>query len=697
MMPTRMTDPKTWPARAALLTLAMSGVVATAGEAHAATRAVRIDSTPPGASVYLDEVQAKPLGVTPIRSIRVPYGFHEFIFVLEGHETTKVAVNVGRTTRTVKADLAKMAKVMVSAGSATARGADVIIDGKVYGKVPWSGFVGAGRHRIEVSREGYTPFADWVELAAGQILTLPAVLAEATKKGTIFVTADTPVAAVFVDGRPVGEVPVLVDVPEGKAVVEVHGGDGLTWRKTVIVKAGDKTIVEAVLLPDTGPSGTALILSNIAGTSVWVDGAKTGTAPVSLRNLAVGAHIVEGKAEGYSPMQTTVRVNANEQSVVKLELKPSEAEFGRISVRAAVPGAKVFVDGGERGPAPVEMDQVPLGPHAIVVRAEGHADFEASCEVKRNQTCSVMASQTALAKIRVVSSAVGARLFIDGQEVGPVPYEGSLSAEAHTLKLEAPHYHTKEMRLVFEAGTEVRELNVELVSAGTSPSELAARQDSANEARLAQYAGASHLSGVPPAPGQNRLHVALGVPYLIEAGGTVGIVEHVAVTVRFRLLERDKGIGSGDLMLGGHVGFRPIKPVSFGAQLEAWGGSNMERQGTATSVGATLKGIATLHFGERAQFGLTVAAEVSRDTWDATEDSYIDSCSNARAGKNSQGAARLLGGGRLLFWAKPNIALWGDLEVKAIGPARCMFEEAYFGTFTVDPELYFRAGAAFGF
>lgn len=677
-----------------LVALASAGVSASA---EAATRSLRIESTPPGAQVFLDEVKDRPLGVTPIRRVRVPYGFHEFIFVLEGHKTVKVPVNVGRKSYKVKAELQKMAKVMVSAGSASARGANVVIDGKVYGQVPWSGFVDAGRHRIEVAREGYQTFGDWVELAEGQILTLPAVLAEATKKGTLFVTADTPVAAVFVDGRPVGEVPVLIEVPEGKAVVEVNAGDGLIWRKTVVVKAGDKTIVEAAMLPETGPSGTALILSNVAGTSVWVDGTKTGTAPVTLRRLAVGAHIVEGKAEGYSPFQTTVRVNENEQSVVKLELKPAEAEFGRISVRAAVPGAKVFVDGGERGAAPVEMDQVALGPHAIVVRAEGHADFEASCGVKRNQTCSVMASQVALAKIRVLSNAVGARLFIDGEQMGPVPYEGSISAEGHVIKVEAPHYHTKEMRLVFESNTEVREINVQLVSAGTSPGEVMARRESANDARMARYAGASHISGVPPAPGKNRLHFALGVPYLLEGGGTVGIVEHVAVTVRFRLLERNKGIGSGDLILGGHVGFRPIKPVSFGAQLEAWGGSNMERQGTATSVGATLRGIATLHFAERAQFGLTVSAEVSRDTWDATEDSHIDSCSNARDDKTSQGAARLLAGLKLLFWAKPNIALWGDMDVKAVGPARCMFEEAYFGSFDVDPELYVRAGVAFGF
>lgn len=668
-----------------------------ASSAEAATRIVRLESTPKGATVYLDDLKATPLGITPVRRARVPYGFHEFIFVLEGHKTQTIKVNVGRRTRKVQAELPQLSKVMVSAGSATARGAQILIDGKAMGKVPWSGFIPPGRHRIEVTREGYAPFGDWVELAAGQILTLPAVLAEATKKGTLFVTADMPVAAVFVDGRPVGEVPVLLEVTAGKAVVEVHGGDGLVWRKTVVVKAGDKTIVEAALLPETGPAGTALILSNIAGTEVWLDGTKSGTAPVTLKRLAVGAHIVEGKAEGYAPAQTTVRVNANEQSVVKLDLKAAVAEFGRISVRASVPGAKVFVDGGERGAAPVEMDQVPLGPHAIVVRADGHADFKASCEVKRNQTCSVMAAQIALARIRVVSSAPEARLFIDGKEMGPLPYEGSLSADNHVVKVEAPHYISKELRLVFEASTVPRELNFDLTSDGTGATEVAERKENANQSRLAKYAGASHLSGVPPAPGTNRLHLSLGMPYNIEGGGTVGLVEHVAATVRFRLLQRDSGIGTGDLILGGHVGFRPIKPVSFGAHAEVWGGSNMERVGIATSVGASLRGIATLHFGEKAQFSLTMTGEVSRDSWDATEDDYIDVCSAARNGDTSQAAARILGGLRVLVWVKEKVGLWGDLDVKAVGPARCMYEHAYFGAFEFDPELYLRAGATVAF
>ncbi len=666
-------------------------------DADAATRIVRLDSTPPGATVYLDDTKSTPLGVTPVRRARVPYGFHEFIFVLEGYETQKIPVNVGRRTKKVKAELPQLAKVMVSAGSASARSAEILIDGKPMGKVPWSGFIPAGRHRIEILKKGYAPFGDWVELAAGQILTLPAVLAEATKKGTLFITADMPVAAVFIDGRPVGEVPVLIDVRAGKAVVEVHGGDGLVWRKTVTVKAGDKTIVEAALLPETGPAGTALILSNIEDTEVWVDGKKSGIAPVTLKRLAVGAHIVEGKSEGYASAQTTVRVNANEQSVVKLELKPAVAEFGRISVRASVPGAKVFVDGGERGPAPVEMDQVPLGPHAIVVRADGHADFKASCEVKRNQTCSVMAAQIALARIRVISAAPEARLFIDGKGLGPLPYEGSLSADSHVIKVEAPHHISKELSLVFEASTQPRELNFDLTSDGTSATEIAERKEDANQSRLAKYAGASHLSGVPPAPGTNRLHLSLGMPYNIEGGGTVGLVEHVAATVRFRLLQRDAGIGTGDLILGAHVGFRPIKPVSFGAHAEVWGGSNMERVGIATSVGASLRGIATLHFGEKAQFSLTATGELSRDSWDATEDDYIGRCAPARDGKTSQATARILGGLRVLVWVKEKVGIWGDLDVNAVGPPRCMYEQSYFGAFDFDPEVYLRAGATVAF
>lgn len=676
------------------LLLPLAGALFATSVAEAVpVRSLRVESTPKGATVYLDTEGGKPLGITPITRVQVPYGYHEFIFVLEGYETTKIPVNVNGRASKVSAQLAQNAKVMISAGSASANGADVVIDGKVYGQVPWQGYVPPGRHRVEISRPGFAPFADWVELAAGQILTLPVVLAEATKKGTLFVTADIAQAQVFVDGKERGRTPLLVELPEGKAVVEVHAGGVAPWRRTVVVKAGDKTIVEAALRPETGPSGTALIISNISGTLIWVDGTKTGTAPVTLKGLAVGTHIVEGKAEGYQPVSTTVRVNQNEQTVVKLELQPAQAEYGRVSVRASVPGAEVFVDGGSRGPAPVEMDQVPLGPHAIIVRAAGHADFEAQCEVKRNQTCSVMASQVPLARIRVVSNAEGARVLIDGKEMGPAPYDGSVSAESHVVRVEAAHYLPREERMVFEVAPEVRELQFNLQSSGDSPAELSEQKRAASEAKLSRYEGASHLSGIPPAPGKNRLHLSLGLPYMLEGGGTVGIVENVAVTVGFRLMQRDKNIGTADFMLGAHAGWRIIKPISLGVQLTGWAGTNMERVGNAASFGGLLKGLATLHFGDRAHFSLTLTGELFRDSW-STEDVITERDGTT---DRKQSGARLLGGGQLMFWANPKLGVWASVEGVIGTKERDYFQKAFFGVLDFDPLVYVNAGIEVAF
>lgn len=676
-----------------VLTALALGVSAAAQAAP--KKSVRITSTPPGATVYLDEISGKPLGVTPIRRVKVPYGYREFYFVLEGYETTKVPVNVGRSTRRVTAKLPQQAKVMISAGATSARGAQVLIDGKPVGNVPWTGYVSPGRHQIQVEQPGYQAFGDWVELVAGQILTLPIVLATARAQGTLFVAADVSGATVYVDGQLRGNAPALIELPAGKAVVEVRAPGATPWRKTVEVKAGDKTIVEASLRPNAGPSGTALILSNVGGTQVYVDGTLTGTAPVTLRDLAVGAHIVEGKAEGYAPAQTTVRVNAGEQSVVKLEMVAAQAEFGRISVRAQVPGAQVFVDGGAQGPAPVEMKEVALGPHAIIVRAEGHADFEATCEVKRNQTCSVMATQTALAKLRIVSKTPGARLFVDGKEFGPLPYDGALSASTHTLRVEAPHHVPRETKVTLEPTATARELAFDLTSDGTSPSDISARRQRAERARVDQYQAASHLTGMPPAPGKNRIHIGTGVPYILEGGGTVGLIEHLAVTVGFRLLERNQGIGSGDFLLGAHYGWRVLPPLSLGVQLTGWAGSNMERRGTATSLGAQLRGIATLHFGERAQFSLTIMGEVFRDTWDAEEDAFI----MERDGTNdqTQGAGRFFVGGQGLIWLNESVGLWGALDWKAVGGIRYAYDQIYFGAINIDPETYFRLGVTFAF
>ena len=517
-------------------------------------RYIRIASSPQGATVYLDSLEKRPIGKTPIKAIRVTYGFHEFYFKKKGYKLEKLEENVDRYTRFVKAELVQVCTLDITPGNPMAEGGEVSVDGEAKGVLPQKLVVEPGRHQVEVKKEGAQTFSQWVECAAAAVVTLPVLLVgEDVPMGTLFVTSDVPGAAVFVDGVNRGESPISLDVEPGPLMVEVRAPGFDPWQKTVEVKADEKSIVQAQIRPESGPAGTLMVLSNVSNTTIFVDGKEIGLAPATVADLVPGTHVIEAKSEGYATKQATAKIAAGEQTVIKLELMVEEAAFGQINVRSSVPGALVYVDGGEQGPAPVELSQVSLGPHAIVVRADGHQDYTATCEVKRNQQCNVMANLKALTQVRVTANAKNGRLIVNGKEMGPVPIQLTLPVGDHVFRVEAKGYDPGEQRVTLQAGLALREIEVFLESDGPTPDELEANALAAKEAkrrkelkRLEGHSGASSYSGVPIAPGYNTFEIGLGIPYLLDVRATVGLHHLVDLGVGIRGFGRGRPLANVD-------------------------------------------------------------------------------------------------------------------------------------------------------
>jgi hypothetical protein len=662
----------------ALLLLGCSGVALAAPKAPP-KRKLQILSTPPGATVYLGTVDTPPIGKTPLKNFAVVEGFTDFHFVLEGHRSEKVSVQVDRSTKKVEASLLRLAKLVLRGANEASNGASVIVNGAAFGQIPAEKELEPGRLLVEVKKPGFNPYSQWIEVKGGEILSLQvALVAEAQPVGTVFVTSDVSGAVILVDGVERARTPASIELAPGPALFEIRAPNLPAWKTTVQVEAGKKAIVEAKVRPEAAPRGTALILSNVPGTLISVDGVKTGTAPVTRNDLLSGTHIVEAFADGFQPAQAVLQIKEGEQSVLKMDLKPVEAEYGRVSVRASVPGAEVFVDGGAKGAAPVELDQVPLGNHSIVVRAKSHLDFESTCEVKRNQLCSVMAELTPMATIVVTADAPDARLLIDGKQMGPLPFEGTVTAGPHQFRVEAKDRIATEQAVTLQPTAEPRALNFILEKPGATVEPMAE----------GYYLGSSAYSGVPLGPGYNTLDVNVGVPYLLEARGMLGLLDKLAVGVALRILERDKSLGVAELALRAHTGFRPLTALSLGATAEGWAGTNF---GSSNSFGGTLTLLGTLHFRDKASFSLGVSGDLIRDNWEN------EPTISATEPTGNDVAARMRINGTVLLWMTEKMALSATLDGKVAGDDRLMYRENWFGLVKNDPRIYFRVGATWSF
>ncbi len=622
--------------------------LALAGTAHAQTPIpINIESTPPGATVYVDSTQTPPIGTTPLSNARVPRGGHTLIFQLANHEEGRLPVNVARRRETFRIVLNPLGTLVISAGNEGANNATIRVDGQPVGSIPYRATVQPGRHLIQVGREGFVTFSQWTEVAGGQVMTLPVLLErEAPQTGSIMVSADTSGVAIYLDGDPRGSTPTIIEnVPAGQHTIELRPDGGERQSQDVRVIAGERAQVNVTLRAAPARTGSLRVLANVPGSVISLDGTTLGEAPVSADSVAPGEHILEATAPGYQAAQQPVTIESGQQRVVSIRLERDPREAGDIVVRADVGSAVITVDGEERGNPPVVVDSPPVGTHAVVVRAEGYEDFRTTCETAPGRNCELTARlHPRGTAVRVVANARDAALFVDGAEVGPIPYEGTIPVGQHHLEVRAEGYHEHVEQVNLVASDTTREFNVSMVAEGEmTEEERAERREVLERERTSSV---SHGAAVLP-PELATLDISVGWPYLAELRLNVGVLDWLQGGFAIRTFGR-----LTDFELSGKLGARPVQQVSVGFVIRAGGGlgpdgshtedESMEAACLQMDAGSgpdcatgprdgnrhvldshsvnsgflTLEALGTLHFAEAGGFTLWLALDLISDRWD---------------------------------------------------------------------------------
>ena len=577
---------------ATTLALTMAALAPQSAEAQAAIP-INIESVPPGATVYLDSTTAAPLGATPLANVRVPRGAHTFIFQLANHEEARLSVNVARRRETFRVVLRALGTIEVSAANEAARGGRVLVDGRPMGDLGGTPVrvtdLQPGRHQVRVEREGYVTFEQWVDVSGGQLVRMPAMLEpRAPDTGSILVAGPSG-APIFLDGTPAGATPTVIDgVAVGAHTVEIRPPGQPPYSQQVTVLAGQRATVS---MPSQGQSSLR-VLSSAPGAIISIDGEVIGPSPAVRENLAPGEHIVEASAEGYVAARQAVTIEPGQQRVLAIDLERIQGEPGRIIVAANVDGARVIIDNEERGNAPLVADVTP-GPHAVVVRAEGHDDFSQTCTTAPGQDCDIAATlvpQQVRVRVAVQGGVRDAQLLVDGEVVGPVPYDGTIPAGSHVLTVRAPGYEDLTQQALLMPSAEVRNFELTLAQG---------QEGEALRERLERERGAATTHSAAPLPvNQASLDLSLGWPYLGEVRLNVGLLEFLdagfAIRSFGRLTEFEGRV---------RAGFRPLQLLSVGGQVRFGGGIGPE-QGYAAPTqyvdeeGAT-QGWSSLPFGDR--------------------------------------------------------------------------------------------------
>lgn len=345
-----------------------------AGADHQPVFSASIDSAPPGATVHLDAPVGRPLGVTPLPGVRLRQGSHVLYFSLQGHEDSRLYIEVNRDGQVFSTELMQMAILELVPAGEDGAGANVVVDGETLGTLPFRGALTPGRHMVQIKSERNALFTQWIELQPGEVKTLtPTLELQAARQGSILVSSDTPGADVFVDGKAQGQTPIVVqNVSEGKHTVEVRARRKAPYRRDIFIAHGERVSVNPALDPNDGQRGGVVIVNaSVGGAIVTVDKRRRGAAPIVLHNLRDGKHTVDVTANGHESFHATCQVGRGTPCEVYAKLKPVRAA---IRVEANVSYAVLFVDGVKTGAVPFD-GYVATGNRRIEVRAEGYETF----------------------------------------------------------------------------------------------------------------------------------------------------------------------------------------------------------------------------------------------------------------------------------------------------------------------------------
>ena len=137
----------------------------------------------------------------------------------------------------------------------------------------------------------------------------------------------------------------------------------------VILLAGGGTYASRYMSARGGAvaptTGTLVVQSNPAGVQVFVDGQDHGQTPARI-SVKPGAHILELRGRGV-PRVINLTVNAGAEVSHTVEFA-NTPETGSMRVESQPAGAKVLIDGTDRGVAPVTVTDLVPGDHEVILQ-----------------------------------------------------------------------------------------------------------------------------------------------------------------------------------------------------------------------------------------------------------------------------------------------------------------------------------------
>jgi hypothetical protein len=346
---------------------------------------LEVRSEPLGAKVYLD---GKEFGESPLLLSDVSSGRHLIRVVKEGYEAYEILENIGGDRKKVMAHLKKV----VTEGELIIRtepsGATVTLNGRSVGKSPYEGKnLSPGLYRIRITKEGCENWEKAEIVDAGKRVEVLAQLTQLKpKEGDLEVRSEPGGGKVYLDGKYMGETPLLVPrIRPGRYSILLLKEGYHPFEERVEVKGADRKRVLANLKRRTGEIAVSL---KTPKANLYIDGkpVEIGLGNTLEKEFPSGCYRIKVTKEGYESWEGDLVVTAGQRAEVSVELKMKK---GELFIQAEPSGASIYLEGKSIGMGSYEGKELSPGPYKIRVVKEGYVSWEGEATVEPGKKAEV--------------------------------------------------------------------------------------------------------------------------------------------------------------------------------------------------------------------------------------------------------------------------------------------------------------------
>jgi len=279
-----------------------------------------VDSTPRGASIYLDNIYE---GETPRRIDSIPAGIHTLRLSKDGYRDYVQQVRIdAQQTANIQISLTPGYSLTVNS---TPRGAMVYIDGIFKGITPVSTPITPGYHSVRLVLEGYLDYQDSIRVTGDTNLNISLQIGE----GSLVVFSEPSSADVYVDDKYYGRTPITIQkIPAGKRMVTVRLSGYADWSDEVVIEPGKIGQVNVKLKL----AGTLQVSSSPPGAKVYLNGKDIGETPLSNSNIPEGTHNLSVELFGYKPWQGIIEVSPGQITNISARLESASIGISDIDI-----------------------------------------------------------------------------------------------------------------------------------------------------------------------------------------------------------------------------------------------------------------------------------------------------------------------------------------------------------------------------